>query len=106
MEGSHRCSTRTWFACGLAIVLAVGLPAPAAEASLGGAIADLVSAVFALPSSVLAGTFGGPPVIGTIAGALQGAVNTVGYATRSALQFVGVAIPLAAKIAPFIPLFL
>ena len=90
----------------IAAVVVVGPLASPAEASLGGAISDLLSAILSLPSGVLAGTFGGPPLIGTVVGVLQGAVNTVGYATRGTLQLVGVAIPLALKLAPYIPLFL
>ena len=96
---------------GSAIVL-VGLltlaaPRPAAAANgLGGAIGDLLGGVFALPMGVLAGTASGPPVIGTIGGALAGAINTLGYTTRGALKLVGVAVPTAASLAPYIPLFL
>ena len=76
------------------------------HASLTGGVMDLVGGVFAIPMGILRGTFGGPPIIGTIGGALQGALQTVALTTRGAFELVGVAIPLAAKVAPLIPLFL
>lgn len=67
---------------------------------------DIVGGVFAIPMGVLGGTFGGPPIIGTIGGALRGTLQAVGLTTRGAFKLVGVAVPLAAKVAPLIPLFL
>ena len=86
-------------------VLLVAAPATC-HASLTGGIMDLVGGVFAIPMGILQGTFGGPPIIGTIGGALQGVLQTVALTTRGAFELVGVAIPLAAKVAPLIPLFL
>ena len=76
------------------------------HASLTSGIMDLVGGVFAIPMGIFQGTFGGPPIIGTIGGALQGALQAVALTTRGTFELVGVAIPLAAKVAPLIPLFL
>ena len=81
--------------------------APAhADNDLIGGLTDVVQGALAIPMGTLAGTFGGPPIIGTIGGALQGALNTIGYTTRGLLRLVGVAVPTAASLAPLIPLFL
>jgi len=95
-----------WLLAG-AIIVTITMAAPGhAEASLTGALSDLFNAVFAIPMGALSGTMSGPPLVGTLGGALFGAVNTLGYTMRGALQLVGVAIPLALKAAPYIPLLL
>jgi len=66
----------------------------------------LASSIFEIPRATLAGTFGGPPIIGTVFGLVGGAFNTVGLLTKGAIEVVGSAIPLATKLAPLIPLFL
>ena len=78
----------------------------ASSNELFGGIGDLVNGVLAIPAGVLGGTLNGPPIIGTIGGALRGALATLGYTARGALRLMGVAIPLAAKAAPLIPIFL
>ena len=90
------------------MALAVSLPHMPARADndLLGGVADIVGGVFALPMDTLAGTFSGPPIIGTIGGLLHGAFHALGQTTRGVFRLVGVAIPLAAKAAPLIPLFL
>lgn len=93
----------------LALVLAFAANPPPAHAALGdlvGGVGDVISGALAIPVETLAGTVRGPFLLGTIGGVLRGALRTVGYATRGALRIVGAAIPLAAKAAPLIPLFL
>ena len=90
-----------------AIVGMVLIAAPAVcDASLTGGVMDLVGGVFAIPMGIVRGTLGGPPILGTVGGALQGVLQTVALTTRGAFEIVGVAIPMAAKVAPLIPLFL
>jgi len=92
-----------------AALIALPGPSPAhADESGGliGGIGDIIGAAFSLPAGILQGTLGGPPIIGTVGGALAGALNTVSLALRGVLRLAGVAIPVAAKAAPFIPLFL
>ena len=100
--------TRGLRACVLAGLLALAIPAAPCRADNGlvGGIVDLVSGVFAIPMGVLGGTFSGPPIIGTVGGALQGTLQAVSLAARGTLKLVGVAVPLAAKVVPLIPLFL
>lgn len=92
----------------LALVLAVGpLPGTArADNNLIGGIADIVGGALSLPVGILQGTMSGPPILGTLGGAVGGALNTISLTTRGVFRLIGVAIPLAAKIAPLIPLFL
>ena len=91
----------------LSVLAAASLwPAPAAPAGVFGALADLFQGAIALPVNVLAGTFSGPPVIGTVNGLLAGTVNTLSYTTRGVFGLVGSAIPAASTLAPFLPFLL
>ena len=93
--------------CALALVLASGVAAPRSEANeLIGGIGDIINGVLSIPAGVLGGTLSGPPILGTVGGALFGALNTVSLATRGVFRLLGVAIPLAAKVAPLLPVFL
>jgi len=65
----------------------------------------VVGGVLEIPRSTLAGTFSGPPIIGTLVGALSGAVNGVMMVATGAIETVVSAIPLAEKLAPLIPVF-
>lgn len=91
---------------GLLSVTALPQAAHADNPGLLGGVEDLMGAVFALPLDTLAGTFTGPPILGTVGGALHGAFRTLGLAMRGTLKVVGFAIPFAAKAAPLIPVFL
>ena len=92
---------------GIALLLAAALPARDAHAaSLFAGIGDILAGVVSLPLGILDGTMRGPLILGTVGGALRGAVNTLGFATRGVFELVGVAIPVAAKLAPLIPVFL
>jgi hypothetical protein len=62
----------------------------------------VVSGVVGLPLSILAGTVNGPPIIGTLAGALNGTVQGVGLVLSGAVDVVTGAIPVAKTIAPFL----
>jgi len=101
---------RLALAVALAAVLLSGLGAAPAHAEevggLIGGVGDIIGAAFSLPAGILQGTLSGPPSIGTLGGALSGALNTMSLALRGVLRLAGVAIPMAAKAAPLIPLFL
>jgi len=91
----------------LALALAGGMPArPARANELLGGVGDIISGVFAIPMSTLAGTFGGPPLLGTLGGALSGVFGAVSLTARGLLRLVGVSVPVAASIAPYVPFFL
>ncbi len=79
---------------------------PAAEAGIVEGVQEVVVGVLSPPLGALQGTFSGPPLFGTLVGALQGTVNGVGLITHGVLQIVGGAIPLAKAAAPFVLPFL
>lgn len=66
----------------------------------------VVSGVFEIPRATLAGTVSGPPVLGTVLGALTGAVNGLGLVAGGTLETVVSLVPLALKAAPLLPIFL
>ena len=99
---------RTVIGLFVALVVLEGFaqPAQADTGGLVGAVQDVFGAVVAIPFGAVAGTFNGPPVVGTVFGAVGGALQGILLTARGALKLVGVAIPLAAKAAPLIPLLL
>ena len=66
----------------------------------------IVGGVLAIPGGALAGTMSGPPIVGTVFGTLVGAVRGVAMVASGALETVISAIPLGAKLAPLIPIFI
>ena len=84
----------------VAVLLVV--PAAPASASLGAGLQYLVAGVFEPVRQTLAGTFGGPPILGTAFGLLGGTLRGALMVTRGALELI----PVAAKLAPLIPVFL
>ena len=94
--------------CGIAIVLGTGLAHQTAHAEndLIGGIGDVVSGVLALPVDVLAGTLQGPPLFGTISGALHGTVRAIGLTTRGVFRLASLVVPLAKAAAPYVLPFL
>ena len=87
-------------------LLLLAAPQPARANELVGAVGDVVGGALAIPMGILGGTLRGPFILGTVAGALRGTMGAIGLTTRGALRLVGVAIPLAARLAPLIPVFL
>ena len=69
-------------------------------------IGSMLFGVLQAPFSVLAGTFGGPPVIGTIAGAVSGTTRAVGLVANGALELAGDGVAVARMIGPFLLPFL
>ncbi len=90
--------------CGVASILLVSPPVRTvcAEPDLFGGIADIVSGVFVLPYDILAGTVSGPPIIGTIGGALVGTMNALALTVRGTLRIAGAAVPIAMQAAPYV----
>lgn len=70
---------------------------------LVGGIGQILTGVFAIPMEVLQGTINGPPILGTIGGALSGTVHTVGSTLGGMLQIAKSIVPLATSLAPFLP---
>ncbi len=90
--------------CGIVTILVIGGPTRPvyAQPDLLGAVSDLVMGALAIPIDVLAGTLSGPPILGTVNGALGGVFQALAFATRGTFRLLGVAIPLAEKAAPFV----
>lgn len=96
---------------GLFVLLLVAGPPMASvsaddENDLIGGIGDIVGGALSIPMGVLAGTISGPPILGTVSGALAGTLNTLTQTTRGVLRLLGVAIPIVERLAPFLPIFL
>jgi len=81
------------------VLFAMATPA---EASLFGGIAKVITGVLSLPLSILAGTVNGPPIIGTLAGAVNGTVQGVGLVLSGAVDLLQAAVPIAKAAAPFL----
>ena len=104
-----RAGARAIAVCVMAMALMLAAPARQAAAAgngLIGGVGDLLGGVMSIPMGILAGTMSGPPILGTVGGALAGSLNALSLTTRGVLKLVGVAIPTAAAVAPYIPLFL
>ena len=83
------------------------LLAPPAHADILRGIGKMISGVLQVPLSTLAGTFTGPPILGTVIGALSGTFSGVGMALSGVLDLADSAIPIAKAVAPYlIPAFL
>ena len=83
------------------------LIAPPAQAGLVEGLQKVVAGVFAVPVSTLAGTFIGPPILGTVFGAVSGAVNGVGLVVSGVFDVAMSAVPIAKTVAPILlPIFL
>ena len=95
---------------GLAAALAIGVfvaIAPRAEANAIDGVMDIVSGVLNVPLATLQGTFSGPPVIGTLFGAINGVLGGVALVGRGALELGAAGLQVAKMVGPYlIPIFL
>jgi hypothetical protein len=90
---------------GLALTLMLAAP-PSAAADLIRGVGKIITGVLAVPVSVLQGTVHGPPVFGTVAGAINGAIAGVSLVAGGALEVVASGLPLVKAAAPFVLPFL
>lgn len=86
-------------------VLMVAKPVPA-DADILRGLLRIIGGVLEVPRETLVGTFSGPPILGTAVGLLSGTFTGLGMVAGGALETVISAIPFAAKLAPYIPVFL
>ncbi len=86
------------------VLILLAVPA-SAEAGVVSGLMKVVGGVFQIPRGILAGTFGGPPILGTAVGALTGTLQGVAMVAGGALETVFSLVPLALKVAPLIPIF-
>lgn len=89
-----------------AFALSALLAVAPAEADIVRGVKSIVAGVLTVPLSTLAGTFQGPPVIGTLQGAAQGLINGIGLVTHGTLDLLGSGFSLAKQVAPFVLPFL
>ena len=87
---------------GLVLAGALGFAAPEAHAGIITGIQKIVMGVFSIPVQTLTGTFSGPPILGTVMGALNGAIGGVGLVLGGVIDIASGAIPLAKTAAPYV----
>ena len=102
MRSLRQCSAILFFV-GFFLIAA---PAQPARADIVGGAADIVVGALSLPFEILKGTLTGPPVVGTLIGAVNGSIHTVGYATRGLFRIAQGAVPLVMKLLPFLPMMI
>ncbi|MBI4354580.1 MAG: hypothetical protein HY595_05020 [Candidatus Omnitrophica bacterium] len=96
----------------MSLVLVCSLSGPAqpvyadALGDLVGGVGQVLTGVFAIPLEIFQGTVNGPPILGTVGGALSGTVHAVGSTLGGVLQVAKSIVPLASSLLPFLPLFL
>jgi hypothetical protein len=88
--------------CIAVVAVLLVVPASPASASLGRGLQYIIAGVLEPVRQTLAGTFGGFPVVGTLFGAVGGTLRGALMVTKGALELV----PVAAQLAPLIPVFL
>ena len=90
-----------------ALVLALLLVAPPAEAAIVRGIQEVIAGIFQIPLSTISGTFSGPPVVGTVFGLLNGTVQGIGLVAHGALELAASVVSIAKAVGPYlIPVFL
>ncbi len=89
--------------CGsVAILWFCGVAAQPAEASIIGGVQKIIAGVFQVPLSTLVGTFTGPPIFGTVIGAVNGALQGVGLVASGTLDLALGGVAIAKAVAPFV----
>ena len=76
--------------------------APPAHADVIRGLTKIIGGVLSVPLSVLSGTFSGPPVIGTLVGAVNGVVGGVGSVLSGVLDVASSAVSIAKTAAPYV----
>ncbi len=86
----------------LVVIFLMSVNPPDAHADIIRGLMKIVGGVIEVPKSLIVGTLTGPPIIGTIAGTLIGAVNGVVMAAGGAIETAFSVVPLALKALPFL----
>lgn len=82
------------------------LAAPTAEAAVVRGIQEILAGIFQVPLQTIVGTLSGPPVVGTLFGAVNGVVSGVGLVAHGALELAASGVAVAKTVAPFLLPFL
>ena len=84
----------------IAVLLAVH-PHPA-QANPISAVSKVVAGVLQVPISIIVGTFSGPPIVGTLLGAVNGTIQGVGMVASGVLELGMDGVGLAKMAAPYV----
>ena len=76
--------------------------APPAEANILHGIGSLIGGILQIPIQTLMGTFSGPPILGTLMGAVNGTIQGTGMVLGGALELLGDGFSLAKTAAPYV----
>ena len=105
MTSPTRCRLTAGF-----VIVGLLLFQPAVRADVGGDVlggfTDLLTGLFAIPMGILQGTMSGPPIVGTVAGALTGTFHAIGSTLGGVYRLIRAAIPIAGSAAPYLPFVL
>ena len=71
-----------------------------------GGFTDLLTGIFAIPMGILQGTMSGPPIVGTVAGALTGTFHALSSTLGGVYRLIRAAVPVAGAAAPYLPFVL
>ena len=93
-------------AAAAALLVGLVLFTPPAEAGIVRGVQEIIAGVLQVPLSTLAGTFGGPPIAGTLFGAASGIFNGVGLVASGVLNVAFGALGIAKSVAPYVLPFL
>ena len=90
-------------ACLAAGLAAVWLAWPAtAEAAIVKGILEVLTGVLQVPLQTIAGTFNGPPVLGTVMGAASGLLQGTGLVAHGALELAVSGVSIAKAVPPYL----
>ena len=97
---------RTGLVVGAAVFISLLMPATASADIIRG-VGKILMGVLGVPLDTIAGTFSGPPIIGTLMGALRGLFSGVGMVLGGTLEVAMDGLSLAKSLAPYLlPIFL
>ena len=78
-----------------------------AEADIIRGLGKMIMGVLQVPLSTLAGTFNGPPILGTVFGTINGVVQGIGLVASGAIDLAASGVSIAKTVGPYlIPIFL
>ncbi len=75
--------------------------APAASANPLSGLVKIVAGVLQPVAGILAGTFGGPPLVGTLVGAVNGTFQGLGLVASGVTELAFDGVSLARMVAPY-----
>lgn len=78
------------------------LAAPAYAGNLANGLVDVISGPLELPKQIIVGTLTGPPIIGTLAGAVTGAFAAIGTTLRGVAEVAAGSVSLGSSLAPYV----